>query len=166
MPEAAPTQEINLIVIASSARGSRVHLYPNVKALITAPEAFSAGGVTTLRMEFFDKDGVRLLPVFGPKWQFAGIQAGPDGADPELVLDRMRTAVKDIERALLDDDAAAQALEELKMTPKEAVARLPHLDGVDLPEAILQCRTVFGHVDADPGNNGSPLHNLFVHGIL
>jgi hypothetical protein len=161
-----PLQEVSLIVIASSATSSRAHLFPNVKALIAAVEVFTAAGATTLRMEFFDPAGVRLHPVFGPHWQLTGLQPGPDPADPELLLNRLRGVVKDIEQALLNDDEAAQALEELRMTPKEAVAQLPHLDGVGLTEGIRRCHTAFGHSDADPGNNGSPLHNLFVHGII
>jgi hypothetical protein len=159
-------QEINLIVIATSANSSRAHLYPDAKTLLKAMDGLTLAGHSNLRMEFFDKQGVRLHPVFGKQWQLVGIEAGVDGPEPAIVLSRLRTVVQDIE-AFLFDPVVADVLAAMKLTPKQAAARLPRLVEVtDLAEAVRQCNGPFGHADADPGDNGSPLHNLFVHGIL
>ncbi|KUL31712.1 hypothetical protein [Actinoplanes awajinensis] len=159
-------QDINLIVIAVSATSSRAHLYPDVKTLLTALDGLVVAGGSNLRMEFFDKQGVRMHPVFGKKWQLVGIEAGVDGPEPEILLSRLRTAVTDIETYLFDP-VVADVLAGMKLTPKQAAARLPRLAEVtDLAEALRRCDGPFGHADADPGDNGSPLHNLFVHGIL
>lgn len=159
-------QEINLIVISTSATGSRAHLYPDVKTLLTAPDGLVVAGGPNLQLEFFDKQGVRMHPVIGKNWQIVGIQAGVDDPEPEVVLSRLRTVVQDIETFLFDPDIA-DALAGLDLSPKQAATRLPRLAEVtDLAEAIRRCDGPFGHADADPGNNGSPLHNLFVHGIF
>ncbi|WP_433788704.1 hypothetical protein [Actinoplanes sp. CA-252034] len=159
-------QEINLIVIATSPLGSRAHLYPDVKTLLTALDGLIAAGGPNLRMEFFDRQGARMHPVIGKKWQVVDIAPGVDDPQPELVLSRLRTVVRDIEAFLLDP-ALVDVLTGMKLSPKEAAARLPRLAEVtDLAEAVRRCDNLFGHAEADPGHDGGVVHNLFVHGIF
>ncbi|GIE78643.1 hypothetical protein Aph02nite_45930 [Actinoplanes philippinensis] len=159
-------QDVNLIVIATSATGSRAHFYPDAKSLLAAVVGLGTTADADVRVEFFDKQGVRMHPVVAGKWQIVGIAPGVDDPGPEIVLSRLRTAVGDVENFLLDP-ATENALARMKLSPKEAVARLPRLDGVtDLAEAIRRCDGTFGHGDADTGHDGSLLHNLFVHGIF
>jgi hypothetical protein len=135
-----------LIVVAHSSSGTRVHIYPDVPALLAAGP-FTLGGVKS-QLEFFDSQGYRLAPVFDKQWQLGDLQVTADSPDPTQVLKQLRAAVSDV-----------------KHFAHRLTAQLPAMDTDDLAEAVTRVQPLFGHSGIQYQDPGSAFHNLFVHGI-
>jgi hypothetical protein len=153
---------VEYVMIVSGGAGSRAHFYPGVSAM----PAHGIGAPDGVKPEFFDSRGSRLVPVFDEQGRLTGVRDSGDGADPDAVIDRLRAVVHDMERTIREDPARIASL---KITPEEALARLPRLGGVDIDTAFQRGREVFGHqLSGGHGieHSADPWHNFWVHGIF
>jgi len=154
-----------LAVITNTAAAPRAHLYPDVTTMLAHGTGMSSGTPTTT-LEFFDSQGSRLAPVLDHKGQLVGLRDSGDGPDPEAVIDRLQAVVRDLEQTIREEPSK---IESLKVTPEEALARLPRLDSVDIETAFDRCRSIFGHLPTGGHtieHSTDPWHNFWVHGIF
>ena len=152
---AVSSESVELLVIAVDNSGA--HRYSSVAELVR-DQGFG-GTPRTEAVEFFDGLGYRLAPGFGLGWMLTSLVRTADGPDPDAVVRRLCAAVQGMADRIdkLPDELAA-----LHVTQQQALAMLPHLNGLSLAEALDAGSELFGHTQ---NNRGDALHNFIVHGI-
>jgi hypothetical protein len=138
---------------------SGAHLYPDTPRLLagTAPGTGENSGA----VEFFSTAGHRLAPVFGPRWQLVDLVRTSEEPQPELVLRRLRTTVRNMRAYLLDN---RELVEKAGLTVEEGLALLPSLREVSLDMALQTWSKLLAH--PAPTHSISPWHDFWVHGIF
>jgi hypothetical protein len=145
----------NVLAIAND--NSWLHVYPDVATLLQDDD-IGAGDDARGGMEFFDRDARRLVPVFNPSWQLVDLAPAEDRPEPDRLNDRLRTVVDHV-RNYLDGHQAAAAprLKRFGITPAEAIARLPVLDGLKYADSLS---AFVAPVQDEYEHNGDWMHNL------
>ncbi|MFK3980689.1 hypothetical protein ACI2K4_09980 [Micromonospora sp. NPDC050397] len=123
------------------------HVYPDLAGVLAEQEQGDrfAGAV-----EFFDPEGQRLVPFFGPDWRMVELHPSGDAPDPVAVQVRLRAVVQHVAAYL---HAHPDLAERAGMTVDEAVATLPRVGNGTLAEDLDELPW---HVQT---NKGGFVHN-------
>jgi len=149
---------VDVLIFTGRDRGLHISdeaegFFPNLRV------GFDGGSAGT---EFFDTYGYRLLPEFNEEWQAVDLLRAGGQPKPRRVLRRLRSVV-----GLMTDHVRqnAVALQEVGLSPEQALQQIPQLKGMELDEAVEACRRAFGHPKEQPDVR-DPWHNFWSHGIL
>jgi hypothetical protein len=111
------------------------------------------------KLDYFDSDGFRQVPVFDPETGVT-VYKRTGMADPDLVKSRLSTVLQHFAELIA---SKAVELEAAGVSTDEALNSLPDLTELTLDDAIKACFDMLGH----PAHNvGSPFHNIVVHGLF
>jgi hypothetical protein len=147
-----------IFVVATN--NTAVHVYRDVQSLVDAKGA-EASRLDLI--DFFDVNGVRLLPVLDNNGKLTGLRQAGDRPDPAKVQTRLRIVVRHLASTV--DARVANAVPPI--TRQEALNRLPNLDGRNLAQCYVLLEPVFSHIYGEggpgPEHNGSWWHNLWAH---
>ncbi|MEE6258930.1 hypothetical protein [Plantactinospora sonchi] len=124
----ASPADVQPIVIASD--NSFAHAYDSVTDLLGEKDLGGKGG-----LEFFDRAGRRLTPVFNDAWELESLVPTLDDADPELVQARLQAVVQHVRDYISrhPDLVAGSGL-----SLKAAIAALPKIGEGTLVEDAAQ----------------------------
>ncbi|MFY1669851.1 hypothetical protein ACN27G_07800 [Plantactinospora sp. WMMB334] len=121
-----PGTEIEPIVIASD--NSFAHAYGSVAEMLGEKDigAKAQGG-----LEFFDKAGRRLAPVFSHAWELEGLVPTLDDPEPELIQGRLQAVVQHVGDYIRRHP---EIVADSGLTPEAAIESLPQLGGGTLAD--------------------------------
>ncbi len=111
------------------------------------------------RMDYFDGEGYRQVPVLDPETGMTAFKR-TGRADPDLVMSRLSAVLAHFSDVITEK---ARELELAGLPAEIALAMLPDLTGRTLDDAIKVCFDLLGHPEQ---NVGSPFHNIVVHGLF
>ncbi|MFC6016446.1 hypothetical protein ACFP2T_09565 [Plantactinospora solaniradicis] len=126
-------------IVAVASDDTFAHTYPDLRALredpIMAPDSDHRND-----LEFFDVNGRRLLPVFGPTRKLTELRESAGEADPGLLQRRLAAVVRHAANHLR---AHPELTEPFGLTPEAAIATLPRPEAESLAETLA----AFPHQD-------------------
>jgi|GEM_PF-2338816 hypothetical protein len=124
----ASVPDVQPIVIASD--NSFAHAYDSVADMLVDKNIGAKGG-----LEFFDRAGRRLAPVFSHAWELEGLEPTLDDPDPELVQARLQAVVQHVGDYIRrhPDVVAGSGL-----SVEAAIAALPKIGAGTLAEDAAQ----------------------------
>lgn len=144
-----------LAILVIRCDDSRAHIYQDLEQLLwDVSDDRSA-------MEFFSVGGHRLATTFDPTWRIQGVVEGLETPDPDFVLQRLRSVVRNMRQFLQDNP---DLVEKAGLTISDGLTRLPLLSEAPLNEALLTWSPVLGH--SQLSDTADPWHNFWVHGIF
>jgi hypothetical protein len=119
-------------IVAIATDDTFAHTYPDLRALredsIMAPDSDHRND-----LEFFDTDGRRLLPVFGPTGILTALREAAGNPDPELLRRRLAAVLRHTENHLR---TRPELTEPFGLTPEVAIAMLPRPETQSLAETL------------------------------
>ncbi|MBF9134416.1 hypothetical protein I0C86_36630 [Plantactinospora sp. S1510] len=119
-------------IVAVASDDTFAHAYPDLRALredsIMAPDSDHRND-----LEFFDVNGRRLLPVFGPTGKLTELREAAGEPDPRLLQRRLTAVVHHAENHLR---AHPELTEPFGLTPDEAIATLPRPETQNLAQTL------------------------------
>lgn len=161
-----------IIVFTSNGTNRWVHLYDTPEQIAKDNVEGSPAGV----VEFFDTEGRRLLPRFGPDWKLTGLALADGKPEKDRVRDRLLAVLRERDK-LLNEQTAERRKE---LTTK--LATQPSANGHGAPFSLTDSTTLdaayetltaeeFGHPPRGRGATGEPdlgsaWHNFWAHGIV
>lgn len=148
---------LSIVVIRTD--DSRAHIYRDLRQLLSSAAMEVEGDQAAV--EFFTTAGHRLAPVFDAEWRLQRLVDTADKAQPEIVLQRLRTTVRQMRRDLREN---REKVERAGLTIDDGLARLPSLREATLEEALEVWAPVLGH--SIGSHSTDPWHNFWVHGIF
>jgi hypothetical protein len=147
-----------IFIIATN--NTAVHLYPDSQSLVGTRGAEAR---ELDQVEFFNVNGVRLVPVVNGTGDLIGLRDAGTAPDPADVAKRLRL----VRQHLADTVDARIAGANPPVSRAEALRRLPNLDGKSLPECYAALERAFSHTYGEsgpsPAHNGGWWHNLWAH---
>ncbi|GAA0955704.1 hypothetical protein [Virgisporangium aurantiacum] len=131
---ASTANDVNVLAIACD--NTWLHVYDDVSTLLQDDD-IGVGNDAHGAMEFFDRDGRRLAPVFTHAWTLMDLAPTGEPPDPEELQGRM-CAVVDHVRDYLDrhGDSAERQLSRFGLTPAAAVRQLPKIEGMKYVDSL------------------------------
>lgn len=127
---AAAPADVQPIVISTG--NSFAHAYSSLADLLSEKDL---GGSAHGGLEFFDRQGRRLTPVFSQTWELEGLVPTLDEPDPELVQGRLQAVVQHVADYIRRHP---EAVAEFGLSVSEAIDGLPKLGGGTLAEDAAQ----------------------------
>lgn len=142
-------------IIAIAVNDERLHLYPDVAALLGTVQTFTTGA-----LDFFDLAGHRLAPVYGERWTLDDLR--PTG-EPDAPAVRGRMAA--VLRFACDEYDRRVASGEPPMDVEPLTRDLVDLDLPGSFDRFFQAG--FGHRLLPPGREDrrDPWHNFWAHRV-
>lgn len=148
----------NVNVLAIACDNSWLHVYDDVSTLLQDDD-IGAKNDATGGMEFFDRDGRRLAPVFTSTWTLMDLAPTGEAPDPEAVRERMSLVVDHVRDYLeRHGDAVEGQLSRFGLTPADAIRHLPKIEGVKYVDSLGAFVAPAG-VDGDE-HDGDWFHNM------
>jgi hypothetical protein len=146
--------ESEVTIIAIAGDDTWLHLYSDVRSLL-GDTGVGANGGSHGSIEFFDGEGRRLAPVFGPDWKLEDLQRSAEVLDPCHLRRRLYAVVRHVEGHLRRHP---EILEPFRLTLEEAVAKLPRLPGPGLDDDLAVLWESLGRVGHSAGFFHNALH--------